>query len=80
MYTSVILRFISFLSLAPISPISPRISSFDMVATLSSFTIDVSLSPVCLNSGCFSSMLMSVGFILSVREDMKATTMSFSPS
>ena len=80
MYVSVILRFISFLSLAPTSPISPRIRFFDTVAILSIFRADVSLSPVCLNSGWFLSIIMSVGFGFSVLEDMNATTTSFSPS
>jgi hypothetical protein len=53
--------------------------SFDIVATLSSFMVEVSLSPVCLNSTFFSLMVMSTGFGLSVLEEMKATTTSFSP-
>ena len=80
MYSSAILWFIVFLVLVPTSPISPTINVFDMVATLSSFMTDVSLSPVLLNSGCFSSMSMSVAFGFSVLEDMKAATTSFSPS
>ena len=55
-------------------------SSFDVVAILSSFMMDVVLSPVCLNSVCFSSTLMSVGFGSCVLEDMNAATTSFSPS
>jgi hypothetical protein len=64
----------------PTSPISPTIRVFDIVATLSSLMTDASLSPVCLTSGCFSSMIMSVAFGFSVLEDMKAATTSFSPS
>jgi hypothetical protein len=70
----------SFLRLMPTSPISPRISVFDMVAILSSLMMDVHLSPVCLNSGRRSSTVISVCFGFSVFEDMKAATMSFSPS
>jgi len=70
-----------FLSLAPILPISPRIRSFDMVATLSSFIMDGSFSPVCLNSGWVSLIMMSVGVGFRVSlEEMNATTTSFSPS
>jgi hypothetical protein len=77
-YTSAIFRLISFLILVPTSPISPTIRVFDMVATLSSLMTDASLNPVCLNSECFSLMVMSVTFGFSVLEDMKATTTSFS--
>ena len=62
-----ILWFTSFLSLGPISPISPIMRSFDIVATLSSFMIEVSLSPVCLNSTLFSLMMMSIDSILYTR-------------
>ena len=80
MYVSAILRFTAFLILVPTSPISPTIRVFDMVATLSSLMTDASLSPVCLNSGCSSLMVMSVCFGFSVLEDMKAATTSFLPS
>lgn len=64
----------------PISPISPRSRFFDIVAILSSFIVDVSLSPVCLNSGCLSVIVMSVVFGFCVLEDMNTATTSFSPS
>jgi hypothetical protein len=64
----------------PISPISPMMRFLDIVATLSSFMVDVSLSPVCLNSGVFLLMIMSVDFGLFVFEEMNAATTSFSSS
>jgi len=65
----------------PISPISPRISSLDIVATLSSLITDVAFSPVILNSGCVSSIMISVGPCShGSLEDIKATTTSFSLS
>ena len=79
-YSSVILWFTCFLILVPASPISPTMRVFNMVATLSSLMTDGSFSPVCLNSGCFSLIVMSVVFGFSVLEDMKAATTSFSPS
>ena len=51
-----------------------------MVAILSSFMTEASLGLVFLNSGCASSIIVSVVFGFCVLEDMNAATAFLSPS